>query len=38
MAIDILTLEPNKISRDLRSKYILLAGAPYNVGRLNSNI
>lgn len=28
MAIDILSLEPNVISRDLRGKYILLAGAP----------
>lgn len=38
MAIDILTLEPNKISRDLRSKYILLAGAPKNFGPLNGDI
>ena len=28
MAIDIFSLQPNKISRDLRSKFILLAGAP----------
>lgn len=28
MAIDILSLQPNKISRDLRSKYVLLAGCP----------
>lgn len=28
MAIDILSLEPNVISRDLHGKYILLAGAP----------
>ena len=28
MAIDILKLKPNVISRDLRGKYILLAGAP----------
>lgn len=28
MGIDILSLQPNVISRDLRGKYILLAGAP----------
>lgn len=28
MAIDLLGLQPNVISRDLRSKYILLSGAP----------
>lgn len=28
MAIDLLAIQPNAISRDLRSKYILLAGAP----------
>lgn len=28
MAIDILAIEPQVISRDLRSKYLLLAGAP----------
>lgn len=28
MAIDILSLKPNVISRDLRGKYILLSGAP----------
>lgn len=28
MGIDILSLQPNVISRDLRGKYLLLAGAP----------
>lgn len=28
MAIDILSLQPNVISRDLRGKYVLLSGAP----------
>lgn len=28
MAIDLLAIQPNVISRDLRSKYILLAGSP----------
>ena len=28
MAIDILAIQPQVISRDLRSKYLLLAGAP----------
>lgn len=28
MAIDLLTLEPQKISRDLRGKYVLLYGLP----------
>lgn len=28
MAIDILSIQPNVISRDLRSKYVLLSGAP----------
>ena len=28
MAIDILALQPNAISKDLLGKYILLAGAP----------
>ncbi len=28
MAIDLLNLQPNKISRDLRSKYVLLSGSP----------
>ena len=32
MAIDILSIQPNKISRDLRSKYILLAGSPKILG------
>lgn len=28
MAIDLLSIQPNTISRDLRSKYVLLSGAP----------
>ena len=28
MNIDILSIQPNVISKDLREKYILLAGAP----------
>lgn len=28
MAIDLLSIQPNVISRDLRSKYVLLSGAP----------
>ena len=28
MGIDILSLQPNVILRDLRGKYLLLAGAP----------
>lgn len=28
MGIDILSLQPNVISRNLRGKYLLLAGAP----------
>ena len=28
MAIDILSIQPQTISRDLRSKYLLLAGQP----------
>ena len=32
MGINILTLQPNVISRDLHGKYILLAGAPKILG------
>ena len=32
MGIDILSLQPNVISRDLTSKYILLAGEPKHLG------
>lgn len=32
MGIDILNIQPNVISRDLRSKYILLSGAPKILG------
>ena len=32
MGIDILSLQPNVSSRDLRGKYILLAGAPKILG------
>lgn len=32
MAIDLLSITPNVISRDLRSKYVLLAGAPETLG------
>lgn len=35
--IDLLSIQPNVISRDLRSKYVLLAGQPKNVGPLVSN-
>lgn len=28
MAIDIFNIEPSKISRDLKGKYILIYGAP----------
>ena len=34
MNIDILSIQPNVISKDLREKYILLAGAP-KIGGLN---
>lgn len=38
MGIDILSLQPNVISRDLRGKYLLLAGAPRSLsGRLIGN-
>lgn len=30
--IDIFNLEPSKISRDLKGKYLLLYGAPKNFG------
>lgn len=30
--VDILSLQPNVISRDLRGKYILLAGQPKTLG------
>lgn len=32
MAINLLDIQPNVITRDLRSKYILLAGAPKVLG------
>lgn len=32
MGIDILSIKPNVISRDLTSKYILLAGEPKHLG------
>lgn len=28
MALDLLTLEPQKISKDLKGKFVLLYGAP----------
>lgn len=32
MAIDLLALKPNVISKDLREKYLLLAGEPKILG------
>lgn len=31
MAIDLLAIQPQVISRDLRSKYLLLAGPPKGI-------
>lgn len=35
--IDLLNLQPTVISRDLRSKYILIYGQPKHFGHLSSN-
>lgn len=32
MAIDLMAIKPSVISKDLRSKYLLLAGAPKILG------
>ena len=34
MAIDLLNLEPKKISKDLKGKYILLYGQPKILGTI----
>ncbi len=35
MAIDLLSLEPQKISRNLRGKFILVYGDPRHLGLVN---
>ena len=34
MAIDIFNIQPSKISRDLKGKYLLIYGAPKVLGRI----